>query len=79
MTFTGQPETMRFQTAEFLGPVSDAPKYIQISYQVGYSIYIQYIYIYIYNYQVGYSIYIYGTVKLYLLVGVPRESAGQFQ
>ena len=46
MTFTGQPETMRFQTAEFLGPVSDAPKYIQISYQVGYSIYIQYIYIY---------------------------------
>ena len=56
MTFTGQPETMRFQTAEFLGPVSDAPKYIQISYQVGYSIYI--FNIYIYNYQVGYSIYI---------------------
>ena len=37
--------------------------------------------VYIYIYQVGYSIYIYiyGTVKLYLLVSVPRESAGQFQ
>ena len=79
MTFTGQPETMRFQTAEFLGPVSDAPKYIQISYQVGYSIYIQYIYIYTIIKLVTVYIYIYGTVKLYLLVGVPRESAGQFQ
>ena len=77
MTFTGQPETMRFQTAEFLGPVSDAPKYIQISYQVGYSIYIQYIYLYTIIKLV--TVYIYGTVKLYLLVGVPRESAGQFQ
>jgi hypothetical protein len=70
MTFTGQPETMRFQTAEFLGPVSDAPKYIQISYQVGCSIYI---------YIKLVTVYIYGTVKLYLLVSVPRESAGQFQ
>ena len=44
------------------------------------SSWLQYIYsIYIYTIIKLVTVYIYGTVKLYLLVGVPRESAGQFQ